>query len=365
MRRNLKIVLIIISACLVTGATAFGVLIFATWGEIDYENTYFYNPSSPSAIERININSDIGSVLISYNKTPTDYFAQIDLDIHIVGIFVKDSTLSDFFYPIIWENDTSPVTTFTLDAKATTWFIFGVNQQIQINLTLRTDVIYDLNVLTSTGAISMNIPDNIVLNNTILGASTGAIFLNSSKNTTFQGNVGLSTSTGAVNLYAKLTNFTQDVTIFASTGDIGLNFSRCIIGGHLTGTVSTGYIGFRSYNMKYMGAYNWKLQSSTGAIGVTIYQYNEMDANITGSILTSTGSVNIYYKDYLTTVGAKFTCFTSTGSNSYIPLGSGGFSESGVNPKTIESNDYDDAINRYTFSVAASTGSITVQAESL
>jgi len=365
MRRSSRILLIIIAVCLVTGGTAFGVLIYTTWGEIDYENIYFYNPSSPSAIEQININSDIGSVFITYNKTPTEYYAQVDLNIHIEGILVKDSSLSDFFHPIIWENDTSPVTSFTLDAKATTWFIFGVNQQIQINLTLRTDVIYDLNILTSTGAIVMNIPDNIILNNTILEASTGSILLNASRNTTFQGNVGLSTTTGTISFYAKQANFTQDISAYTSTGDMGFNFTKCVIGGQLTGIVSTGYIGFRSYNTKYTGTYTWKLQSSTGSIGVTIHQYNEIEANITGSILTSTGSVNIYYKDYLATVGAKFTCTTSTGSNNYIPLGSGGFTESGVNPKTIQSNDYNDAINKYTFSVAASTGSITVQAESL
>ncbi len=365
MKRSHTAVLIIVAACVVAGGTAFGVLVFTTWGEIEYENTYLYKPSSPSSIERININADIGSVLIRYNETPTDYYAKIDLDVHIQGILVKDSSLSDFFHPIIWDNTSTPITTFTIDSKATTWFIFGVFRQIQINLTLRTDVIYDLNVLSSTGAINMKTPDNIILNNTILSTSTGSIVLDASKNITFQGDVGLSSSTGLVALYAKDVNFTHDLISQSSTGSQILNFSRCSIGGHLTGISSTGFLDFNSYNMKYSEGHNWSLESSTGYIEVTILQYANMDANITGSILSSTGAIDIYYRDNSASIGAMFTCSTSTGTNSYTLIGAGGFAESGTNPKTITSYDYNSASNKYTFTVTTSTGGTNVLGESL
>ncbi|MFW9969193.1 MAG: hypothetical protein ACFFDF_03270 [Candidatus Odinarchaeota archaeon] len=365
MKRNHTIVLIIVAVCVVATGTAFGILFFTTWGEINYENTYYYDPTSPSSIEQININSDIGSVLINYNKTPTNYYAQIDLGIHIEGILVKGSSFSDFFYPPTWDNVSTPITTFTLDAKATTWFIFGVFRQIQINLTLRTDVIYDLNILTSTGGIKLNIPENIVVNNTKLATSTGAILLNAAQNTTFYGDVGLSTSTGAINLYAKQVNFTRNLIAFTSTGKIGLNFSQSSIGGDLSGTSSTGEIVFKSYNMKYSEGNTWSLESSTGTIGVTILQYTEMDANIVGSIQSSTGTINIYYKDNLASVGAMFTCSTSTGHNNFSPLGSGGFDVAFSNPKIIISSDYGTAINKYTFTATSSTGNNNVQGESL
>ncbi|MFX0006531.1 MAG: hypothetical protein ACFFA7_16440 [Promethearchaeota archaeon] len=365
MKRKNSIVLIIVAACIVAGGATFGVLIFTTWGEINYENSYSYKPSSPSSIERININSDIGSVHIRYNETPTDYYAKLDLDIHIAGILVEGSSFSDFFNPIVWENESTPVTTFTLDAKATTWFIFGVFRQIQINLTLRTDVIYDLNVLSSTGGVNAIFPENTVLNNTYFSTSTGNVFLNASKNITFQGNVGLTTSTGAVILYAKQSNFTNDLKSLSSTGNTHLNLSSCSIGGVLTGITTTGDIVFKSFDMKYAEGYNWRFQSSTGKIGLTILQYTEMGANITGSIQTSTGYINIYYKDGLATIGAKFTCSTSTGSKSYIPIGSGGFTENDVNPKIITSDDYNSAINKYTLTATSSTGNVILNGESL
>ncbi|MFX1591863.1 MAG: hypothetical protein ACFFB6_05550 [Promethearchaeota archaeon] len=364
MKRVHRIVLIVVAACIVTGGTAFGVLIFGTWGTLDYENNYYYNPSIPSPIERININCDIGTVIIKYNNTPTNFYAQVDLGIHIEGILVKGSSLLDFFHPIVWEN-TSSVTTFTLAAKATTWFIFGFLQQIEVNLTLRTDVIYDINSQTSTGAIYMAVPSNTIVNNTLLSTATGVVSLEADDNTIFQGNVGLTTSTGGVALYARQVNFTHDLIISTATGEIYLNFSRCIIGRKLIGTVSTGSITFNSYNMKYTGDYLWYLHTSTGSIYATILQYNEMGANITGSMQTSTGSINVYYRDNLASVGAKFICSTSTGSNSFIPIGTGGFTDTGSNPKTITSDDYDyTATNRYTFSAATSTGSIQVLGES-
>ena len=158
----------------------------------------------------------------------------------------------------------------------------------------------------------MDVPDNIMLNNTILATSTGAISLIAAKNITFRGNVGMSSNTGAIALIARQVNFSQNLISFASTGALTLNFTNCVIGGNLIGTVSTGSITFSSYNMKYSKDYLWSLETSTGSIYATILQHTDIGANVTGSMLTSTGSINVYYKDNLGNVGAKFTCSTST-----------------------------------------------------
>ncbi|MFX1390684.1 MAG: hypothetical protein ACFE9Z_11520 [Promethearchaeota archaeon] len=366
MKKVHKVVLFVIAACLVTGGSAVGVLVFTTWGTIDYENTYYYDPGVAASIERINIYTDIGSVFIKYNDTPTNYYAQVDLDIHIEGILVKDSNFSDFFYTPVWQNESSPITTFILDAKAPAWFYFGLFRQVDIILTLRTDIVYDINTLVGTGAITMNIAENAILNNTILESATGSIFLNSSKNVTFQADAQLSTSTGSIQLYAKKVNFSHNLLVSSSTGSLLLNFSSCTIGGDLVGSVATGSIDFNSYNMKYAGENIWNLHTSTGSIDVTILQYTEIGSNVTSSVSTSTGSIDVYYRDNSANVGAKFTCSTSTGSNSYNSIGSGGFSQSGGYPTlVITSDDYVSANNKYTLTVSTSTGSNGVAAESI
>lgn len=361
MERKTRIILIIVAACIVTGGTAFGVVVAATWGEYEYAESYYYKPGVPSPVERLNFNSDIGQINIKYNSTPTDFYTEVDLDIKIVGGFVAGKVFSDFFHPIEWINTTSPLS-FELGTKFNPVFIFGLSYRITIDVTLRTDVIYDINAFSSTGGIDMNVPDNIVVNNTSLGTSTGAIVLNSAKNTTFQGTLGMSTSTGAVSLYAKKTNFTHGLSTSTSTGSLILNFSQCIIGDSLIGSVSTGSVTINSYNMIYLKDSLWNIHTSTGSIDIQILQYVEMNANITGTIGSSTGSIDILYDDSLSSIGAKFTCSVNTGSITYNPLGSGGMSNAGG---IISSGDYDDATNKYTFGVSTSTGSIEVLGQSL
>jgi len=366
LKKSNRILLIIIAVCIVSGGTAFGVLMFTSWSVLPYENTYYYKPETASQIERININSDIGSIQVKYNETPTDYYAQIDLDIQIKGILVEGKSLNDFFYPIIWQNESGKVISFILDAKASTWLTGSISQRVKINLTLRTGVIYDINTLTSTGSISMVTPSNSILNNTKISTSTGSVSLNAGNSTVFLGDVTISTSTGSAALTAIHTNFTHDLVISTSTGSLSLSFSNCAIGKRFIGTVSTGSISFNSFDMKYTVDNPWLLKTSTGSISVNIMQYTEIEANVTGSIQTSTGSINVFYRDNLASVGAEFTGSTSTGSIDYIPVGTGGFIETGSSTsKIITSNDYDSAISKYTFSLSTSTGSIDVNGESL
>ena len=366
MKKSNRILLIIVAVCIVTGGTAFGVLVWASWSVLPYENTYYYKPETPSQIERININSDIGTIQVKYNETPTDYYAQIDLDIQIKEILVEGKSFNDFFHDIIWQNESGQVISFILDAKASTWLTGSISNRVKINLTLRTDVIYDINTQTSTGSISMVTPSNSILNNTKISTSTGSVSLNAGNNTTFLGDVEISTSTGSAALNAIHTNFTHDLVISTSTGSLSLSFSNCAIGKRFIGTVSTGSISFTCFHMKYSANNPWLLKTSTGSISVNIMQYTELETNVTGSIQTSTGRINVFYRDNLASVGAEFTGSTSTGSVDYIPVGTGGFIEPGSSTsKTITSTDYNSAVNRYTFSLTTSTGSIDVNGESL
>ena len=82
-----------------------------------------------------------------------------------------------------------------------------------------------------------------------------------------------------------------------------------------------------------------------------------MNASITGTIESSTGGIDLFYDDLLSTVGAQFTCSVGTGSISYISFGSGGMSKIGG---IISSTDYDTATNKYTLDMSTGTGSIDV-----
>ncbi len=363
MIRSTRIILIVAAIIIVGGASIFGIIVAVNWGRFDYSNSYYYQ-GIPLPIERLNINSDIGAINIKYNTTPTNYIVEIDLDIRIEGGFVAGKSFSDFFEDIIWVNDSSPIT-FELDKKPITGLIIPIIFDIKINVALRTDIIYDINALTSTGAVDMVIPQNVILNNTIIGTSTGSIFLSADKNTTVQGNLGLSTSTGSIDFYANQINLNRGISTETSTASIIMNFTRCVIGDDISGLSSTGSIIVNSYNMKYTKDCDFEIITSTSSIDANIKQYVEMNANITGTFETSTGSIDILYDDSLSIVGAEFTCTTGTGSINYYDLGSGGMSViTGLISTTISTDDYNSATSKYTFSVSTGTGSIKVWGQS-
>ncbi|MFX1325695.1 MAG: hypothetical protein ACFE8N_12130 [Promethearchaeota archaeon] len=359
MRKKPKIMIYVVAALAISGGAAFGIVFATTWGSFEYSDTFFYEPSVPSPLEKISINSDVGKIAVRYNTTPTNYFVKIELNILMRGGFVEGKTFSDFFKPIVWSNESTPVTTFSLENKP--WGLFALFRNITIDVTLRTDVLYDISAVTATGSVSMDIPGGIAINTTYLDSSTGSVSLISDKDVTFLGDLNLDTSTGSIKLFAKNDTFINGVTATTSTGSLTLNFSNCIMGDDLTGLVSTGSIELKSYNMLYTQDCIWNIDTATGSVDAEIYQYVAMGANVTGSIQTSTGSVDIIYKDTLANVGAKFTCSTGTGSITYTPTGSGGFNK--VNGDII-STSYTGAIFKYTLGVSTGTGSIEVIGES-
>ncbi|MHA2326007.1 MAG: hypothetical protein ACXACB_11440 [Promethearchaeota archaeon] len=362
MRRNLKIILFVIAALVVTGGTAFGIIVAVTWGSFEYSDTFYYKPAVPDPIEKVSFISDVGSIRIKYNSTPTDNYIKLNLDISIKGGFVEGKSFSDFFKPIVWSNESASTTTFTIENKGIAWALFPVFRNITIEATLRTDINYDIAALTSTGSIHAELPDNINLNTTDLETSTGSISVQTGRDISFNGRLKMKTSTGSIALFSKKVNFTKGLRATTSTGSLTLNFSNCVMGNDLTGKVSTGSISINSYNLFYTQDCDWDIETSTGSVNIDLLQYVDMGADVSGSIETSTGSITLTYKDNQASVGGSFHGTWSTGSYSRSSSG-GGFSPTNNNP--YYSLDYSTATNTYTLDLATSTGSINVDGTSL
>lgn len=362
MRKNLKIALLIISIIIVGGGGIFGIIIAVTWGEYKYSNTYYYDPQiPPSDIEEVSFNSDIGNIIINYNTTPTNNYVMIDLDIKLKGAFVKGKSFSDFFKTITWINDSISVTTFSLEKKSSTWFLFPLIQKINISVTLRTDIKYDVSALVSTGSVEMDITEDVILNNTNLVTSTGSVYVQAKDNSILYGDLDLRVSTGSINLFAKRVFFISGFKAVTSTGSLNLNLTSCIIGENIKAKASTGSITFKSYNLEYDTNSVWDIETNTGSIDIEISQFIGMGAGITGTIETSTGSIDLIYIDNQASVGASFLGSWSTGSYTRSSSG-GGFVATNINP--FDSLDYGTALWRYTLDLTVSTGSIDVDGTS-
>jgi len=361
--RNYKKAIIIIAVLLVGGGLGFVIFGVTTAGSFQNSFNITYDPISPDPIEDLTFNADIGSLLFKYNTSPTLLYAEIDVTIEVTGWYMEGKSYVDFFNPRTewWDNATA---TFNLLTLPDVWYDpshWFKSYNVNIAVTLRTDVVYDLTALTSVGSIEMLVSDGVILNRTSLTSSTGSIKLDTLGNNEFQGKVKLESSTGSVESYAAKTNFTHGFQALASTGSLTLNFTNCLMGDNLIGTVSTGSVTFKSYNMVYTKNINLNLETSTGSIDSDLYQYITMGANVTGTWETSTGSVNVVYRDNLVNTDVRFIGSIGTGSINYTPHFSMNITSFG---KIYSTLNYGDGAYIYLFSLDTSTGSINANAQS-
>ncbi|MBY9013919.1 MAG: hypothetical protein KGD70_16230, partial [Candidatus Lokiarchaeota archaeon] len=317
--RNYNKALLIVAVLLVGGGVGFLVFGSMTAGNIDDSFNFTYEPSSPDLVEALTFNVDIGSLLFKYNTSPTSLYADIDVDMEISGWYMEGKTYLDFFQPSAsWWDDVTA--TFNLQTIPDVWFNpshWFKSYNITIAVILRTDVVYDLTALMSVGSIEMEVPDGVPLNGTSLTSSTGSIKFKTLGNNEIKGPVRLESSTGSIEFYASKTNFSSGFRASTSTGSLTLNYTNCIMGDNLIGTVSTGSVNFKSYNMLYSKDINLNLETSTGSIDVELSQYISMGANVTGTWETSTGSVDVLYRDNLIDTDVRFVGSTGTGSINY------------------------------------------------
>ena len=97
-----------------------------------------------------------------------------------------------------------------------------------------------------------------------------------------------------------------NVHINVSLGNILYNFNHCIIDGNITGITNKGDLNLQSYNVEYTQNHNWMFNSTDGEMTITISQYKEMGANITGTAWIINGMLDLFYNDTSSDIGAVF-----------------------------------------------------------
>ncbi|MHA1457981.1 MAG: hypothetical protein ACTSR5_18745 [Promethearchaeota archaeon] len=371
--RKYKIVIIFIVALIAGGTIGFFVNGVFTSGSIEKHSSFNYDPSVPSPIESLKIQADIGNINFKYNTSNVPYY----------GLFMEGKDYTAFFVPDTewWplENE------FYLKTLPDIWFdpsYWFKSYDITINVTLRTDIVYNLIAIVSTGAIEMTTANGIILNDLTLQSTTGSVDFISKENTKYLGDVNLATitgsltlstlenstfesgltlsiTTGSLDLFADTSNFEQGIELDVITGSMDMNLTSCVIGDSLIGSITTGSIELHMDDILYTKDSALNLMITTGDITVDISQTNDMGANITSTIQTTTGSIDVIYKDNVVDVGAQFTSSKGIGSIDYIFLPT----EFSHLSDVITSLNYNDPyVNTYTFACIVNTGSINVDA---
>lgn len=243
---------------------------FATYDKINENKSYYYSPNNSSNTKILNLEVDRSDVEIKYVYPPKDFVVKIDTHFEISGKDALRKSYLDYF-EILWENGSSHLN-FKMKYKSgiDPFEVTSLFKNISIVVSLRADVMIDLNIEIDHGKFQQIVPFKVPINN---------------------------------------------VKINNTNGDILLNFTSCVISGTITALSNRGNIDLNAYNAQYTQDNHWMLNSNLGDIDFFItYENNsgEMGANITGTIVTTTGHIRTVYRDANSDIGAIFTFYNTS-----------------------------------------------------
>ncbi|MFW9901460.1 MAG: hypothetical protein ACFFDY_09235 [Candidatus Thorarchaeota archaeon] len=360
--RRAKLIGLILGIAVAAGTGVFFLVGFLTYGTIQSSGSRYYAPLIARSPEPILIRTDIGNINVKYNTSAMQQVMKVDYDITMSGIYMIGKSISSFFL-LEWDNVTSQPTektSFVLSIKPgvildpTNWFSL---KRITIDVTLRTDIIYQIEEYATTGNINNEIPTGVNIYDLTLETTTG-----NSVTTLEEASIGsilADATTGGLSIYGKKSNFSS-INAESTTGLLRLNFSNCFLNGDITGEATTGRLTFNSYNARCSSAVSWDLTTTTGNLYSDIFQYVDMGSNIDGIWTTTTGNIYLDYIDGLPTIGATFSGSTTTGN--FNPIDSGGFDTPTFT--TFRTLDYLTANYTFDLDLHTTTGNININGQS-
>lgn len=240
--------------------------ILSPYGRISKKIPFYYYPSSPSIMDELNINADLGDIEIKYITEPVDYCTKIDVKIEMIGSGLAEKSYYDYFN-IVWQNSSGRVNfTISLKANINQGEILSLIKNVSITVGLKASVICDINLNVNVqGNVKITVP---------WGISVGNILINVSK------------------------------------GDIQFNLSNCNVDGNLMGLIQKeGDLELKSNNVQYLNNHTWYLNTQVGDILLYIFQYTDINGNISGTITHEQGNIKFKYQDSSINNGAYFKLY--------------------------------------------------------
>ncbi|MFX1571446.1 MAG: hypothetical protein ACFFB0_01750 [Promethearchaeota archaeon] len=287
---------------------------FSPYIKIEHYKSFEYTSLNSSTIEEINLNVDVGDIEISYTYAPVDYHVKVEVFINMSGQNLPGKSYLDYFKAPVWKNSTNSAI-FSMELLSESWFdtSLWITRDVSIIVTLNANILFDINTTTNLeGNVKVYVPGGVNVNNV-------NVIIN------------------------KLNNKTVSKSL--------IYFDYCTIEGNITANGNFADIELKTINVQYIQNSILNLSNDEGILTFDIIQYEEMGANITGILNSTTGHVHLIYQDYTQNVGAwiKMIDFLGWGHSDST---SEGFYEDVSKPSGREFVSYDfPAKNNYNFSM--------------
>ncbi len=342
MAKTIAIVILLLFALLLTSIAVIAIFAFNffPFGEdlTTYEEsfTYQYQTDTPADIEEVLIETDISKTYVEFTSEASAPVVKAVMDFKITGPGAADKDYTEWFEPIEWIDDSSPIT-FRLESKPTSFLEGGWFNENELKITLRSDVIFDLEVIVTTGGMDVIVPTGIILED-----------------------LDLDSTTGLLQLVATDATINMGINAITTTGGNEIELTNCVIGGDIAQKSTTGLVTYVNDDVYFTKDTDVSIDCTTGGINFDINQEQDLGGDVSIIMTSTTGNIDGTYVDTNSNVGARFEGEVTTGVINYNSP-SGGFNKSG---DTYQSSDFNSATHVYDVMMSATTGSINLDASS-
>lgn len=136
---------------------------FSTYAEIEEFHSFYYTPAILAELEKIRIHTKGRTINVKPNTSSVPYYIKADVSLKVEGMYMKDSDYDYFITELhhITEENITLLVVYSIGRTLGAFYhpTWTAKYDININLTLRTDILYDLhlNVFDTEIFISENL----------------------------------------------------------------------------------------------------------------------------------------------------------------------------------------------------------------
>ena len=328
-------------------------------GQFDIQEDRIYTYGSEEIPAELMFTFDVSSaeIVFQFNSSPIDDIIKIEANFDFQALGIEECSLEEF-YDIVWETSETSVL-FGVYQKE--WFHWAMWDQSIITVTLRNDIMYDLDIDTGSGSVSVDVPEGINFSNLDIYTGSGSIYLDLNgssiitndinlgtgsgnihadiKNTTIMNSLEADTGSGSLDLVfddIDLTNtlyletgsgnivvssinskFSNGIVSDIGSGSVWYELTNTTLGGDFNVEIGSGGFNLISEDITLLNNINWDIDGASGNINIDIIQHHSLGGLITGDIETGSGGVDVNLDMNSTMVPSNWECDVGSGDVSF------------------------------------------------
>ena len=330
-------------------------------------------------------------IVFQFNSSPIEDFIKIEANFDFEARGNEKCSLEEF-YDIVWETSETSV---LFGVYQNEWFHWAMWDQSIITVTLRNDIVFDLDIDTGSGSVLFDVPEGVNFSNLDIYTGSGSIYLDLNgssiitndinlgtgsgnihadiKNTTIKNSLEADTGSGSLDLVfddldlANTLNlktgsgtmvissinskFSNGITSYTGSGSVWYKLTNTTLGGDFDVYIGSGGFNLISEDITLLNNINWDIDGGSGNINIDIIQHHSLGGLITGDIETGSGGVILNLDMNSTIVPSNWECDVGSGDVSFNlenPIGYNFMDE------TLTSQSFDDTTG---FDLFLETGS--------